>query len=755
MASIPLTSWTVDTGGGPQPCTVPHAWQQNVDLRWEGPAVYRTEIDVPAEGGWLVFEGVSYQAKVYLDDELALVHEGIWDAFSVPLGSYSGQRIGVRVEVVKNGGESFPVKDVASGFLPFVFHTFGGIWRSVYLVDEEPNLEPRAPPCRIRAEGTKLFVDEAPFYLKGVLTWGWYPETGHPNPVVDDIRAEVGKVRDLGFNTVKFCLWVPSHEYFEILEEFEMFAWVELPLWDPSPEPAAQEVMFQEIERIVRQYRRHGNILAWTCGCELSSNTSAAFRKRLYDMVKELTGAALVKDNSGSSEMYGGDLREYGDFYDFHPYCDTPSYPAVLDSLLVGPREKKPILLGEFNDIDAHRDLARIKQVAPYWSSDDPRIADQGVRWEKPALPRILRESRWVSSPSRKSFETDSVGKANFMRRKVQEAVRSREDIAGYVITGIRDTPISTSGVFDDWGEPRDSDAIGDWNSERMLFPIPSRRPPWVNGGNRPGWLDPWCIFEGDFFLQIGGHFETATQGVLEWTLEQNAGVVATGAGEPSRLEANRPTMIATAFAGDVGSGEYLFRGTFAGAVLTHPIRVVAKLDFASLEGWRLSDPGGAFFGAAFPGGRSVVSAGDLGAAASALEEGGRAVLILLSEGTRNMPFWRESAYEFPHPDAEETLLQDWSCLMSISGDRVIDLADLEQILPGMDEIETFMLRVDTRTYAEHPILIRARAGSGVLVATTLRPFGGLGAQPNGLLNNPAGVELLRFLIGLTEDATF
>src|SRR5687768_12658657 len=82
------------------------------------------------------------------------------------------------------------------------------------------------------------------------------------------------------------------------------------------------------------------NTIIWTAGCELGTTTSAAYRQRLTKMVKDHTGSPLVKDNSGGSEMYGGDLREFGDFYDFHPYCDTPLYPPVLDSLLPGPRKE-------------------------------------------------------------------------------------------------------------------------------------------------------------------------------------------------------------------------------------------------------------------------------------------------------------------------------------------------------------------------------------------------------------------------------
>lgn len=745
--------WTVDYGEGPQPCTVPHAWRQDVDVRWEGPAVYATTVEVPAKGGWLVFDGVSYAARVFIEGKLVLEHFGIWDAFSVELRAFRGSKVAVSVEVVKNGGSTYPVKDVLSGFLPYVFNTFGGIWREVWLSEDEPNLEPVAPPCRVSVKGTKIFVDKKPFYLRGVLTWGWYPELGHPNPSDEEIGREVKIAKELGFNTIKFCLWVPSHRYFEILEEEGMFAWLELPLWDPSPDPALQEKMFEEMERIVLQYRRHSNIVVWTCGCELSSNTTADFRKRLYEMVKELTGAALVKDNSGSSEMYGGDLREYGDFYDFHPYCDLPFYPVVLDSLLIGPREKKPILLGEFNDIDVHRDLARIKKEQPYWASSDPYLNDQGVRWEKPQLPRILEESRWAESGN--NLLGGSLSKAHFIRQFVQSAVRSLDDIAGYVVTGWSDTPISSSGILDDWGQIRGTEQIKRWNAEVLVFPIPSRKPPWVAGGNRPGWMDPFCFFAGDVHLRIGVH-SCSPLGArfcssLSGSVNENGdldGLTNADLGDV-QIGANDPRVLGEVFHANLEAGVYGQWTNSEQTIEHHPLWVFDRPDFGRLADWRLDDPGGHFFGLKLPDGENVLAVNGFAAAQRALAKGRSNVLILIEQATKPAPFWRESAIEVSQGTLRE---KDWAVFFSVSGDRVIDLSDLADFLPGIDDVEVIINRIDTRTYSEAPILIRARLGKGTLVATTLRPFGGLGAQPYGVMNNPAGAHLLERLIELAEE---
>lgn len=295
-----MIRWTVDYGDGPQAVEIPHAWRQDVSVTWEGPATYACTLPPPAPDDWLVFEGVSYRARVWLNGEVAAEHEGIWDAFAVPLGSCAGRPVDVQVEVTKNGGRSFPVRDVLSGFLPYVYHTFGGIFRPVQVVAPalDPALGSPAPATRVRVSGSKILVDGRPFHMRGVLSWGWYPEIGHPHPPPEVIAREVSLAREMGFNTVKFCLWVPPHEYLEELNRQGMFAWLELPLWSPGPTINFERIA-GELERIVRQYRRHDNVIAWTVGCELGASLEPDRREALTRLVQDLTGCPLVRDDSG------------------------------------------------------------------------------------------------------------------------------------------------------------------------------------------------------------------------------------------------------------------------------------------------------------------------------------------------------------------------------------------------------------------------------------------------------------------------
>jgi hypothetical protein len=732
-----IAKWNVDYGDGEvHEITVPHVWRQDVDVRFEGPVRYWTTLDVPREPSVLWFEGVSYEGLVSIDGRPILTHTGIWDSFEAPLTEWSGKQVEVEVLVTKNGGARYPVRDVASGFLPYVYHTFGGIWGKVEVRSQDK--EAPIPTSRIKVEGSMLLLDWKPFYLRGVLHWGWYPSVGSHNAPDETIRKEVQEAKRLGFNLMKFCLWVPPHRYLEILREEGMEAWLELPIWDPSPEPAKLEAMGQEIERIVRQYRRHDNIVVWTIGCELSHATPPEFRQHMVQLVKNLTGCPLVKDNSGGAEMYGGDLREYGDFYDFHPYCDAHYYPTVLDSLLPGPRGKVPILLGEFNDVDTHRDLAHLNDEMPFWASKMPELNDQGVRWQHD-LPTYVSENPMAigEQPERHRRLMESArSKALFVRKYVNEAVRARAEIGGYVITGMRDTPISSAGMFDDWGNPRfTAEECLLWNGSDALFLIPSRRPPWVNGGNRPGWRDPYNQFVGQVFFKVGVHSESGINGGLNWRILNSDGDVVHKGAEASLAIVPLESSLAAQISWKCNvPGSYHLEADFGPATNAWNFHVEAMPDFAD---WKMDDRRGLAGHDNASEGRTAVQFGD----PTSIEPG--AVYVLDQIGTQPAPFWRESAYEF---SADAPFHDQWERLLGVSGDRVLDMEVLGSLLPAGARTETIINRVDVRTYQEAPVLIKVIGDNGVAVITTLRPHGGMGIQPFGLNRNAAGCALLRHL---------
>lgn len=723
-----LKNWTVDYGSGPREIEVPHVWRHDVPLTWEGPAIYRTTTTVPSQPCELVFYGASFEADVFINGKHSANHQGIWDAFALDLLAWQGQTIEVEVKVIKNGGMTWPVPNVASGFIPYVYGTFGGLFREVAITDEWST--PAAPPSRVQVAGRKILVDQQPFYPRGVLTWGWYPDLLTPHIPSTRIRAEIASVKALGFNLIKFCLWMPPHEYLERMRDCGLMAWLELPLWLPAGDKKSLEGFKSEIKRIVDQYAHHDNILSWTIGCELSDSTPAGFREELVEYVRERTGCPLIKDNSGGAEMYGGDPREFGTFADFHPYCDTPFYPSVLDSLLPGPRASMPVLLGEFNDYDVCRNLAKVEANSSFWASPDPALNDQGVRWQHD-MPAIM--ARFASEESFRqrvpNLVKTSESQSLFIRKFVQEQVRAREEISGFVVTGWADTPISTSGFVDDWGAARiEPEDIASWVGDDTLFLIPSRMPPWINGGNRPGWRDMFCHWEGNALVKVGLHSESGAQGEisLQWGSKKTV--------QPfSAIPDLSSREIASVYFEGLTEGDYDLEARAAHAVNHWPTTIVPQ----PTQPWpiKIDDPRGVLAG--------LQASGEGPTVGTNLAADG--IVFALDEGTLPRPFWREATHEWANEFwAGSGWPKAWHRCLAVSGDRALDP---DWLNGHLDSWQPVWMRIDTRTFEELPLAVSGlRAGKPIIV-TTLRPFGGLGVQPIGVQNSPAGTLLLRHLL--------
>jgi hypothetical protein len=186
----------------------------------------------------------------------------------------------------------------------------------------------------------------------------------------------------------------------------------------------------------------------------------------------------------------------------------------------------------------------------------------------------------------------------------------------------------------------------------------------------------------------------------------------------------------------ELRAGEYRLIVEFGSSTNSWPIWVVPTPTWPDLQ---VRDALGLF------GDLKSSESGPILATAVAELTDDQGVLCLTSEGTLPRPFWRESAYTFEGDLwASLPFAERWSRLLPVSGDCALDPAWLAE---RFGSFEVFMRRIDTRTYEELPVVVRA----GGLLITTLRPFGGLGCQPTSLARNPAGCALLQGLIAASQ----
>ncbi|MET9021019.1 hypothetical protein ABZV93_13625 [Actinopolymorpha sp. NPDC004070] len=628
----------------------------------------------------------------------------------------------------------------------------------------------------VAADGARLLLNGAPVYPRMILSWGWYPDVLYANPGPDRVRADLLKLRRMGFNGVKLCLWFPPDYYFDLADELGMLVWVELPMWLPHPTEHFRGRLDTEVERLVRAARSHPSVVLYTLGCELSAVIGDDVLGPLYAKVKRLVGDALVRDNSGSGEAYGGLLTEYADFYDHHLYCELQHFRETLEHFAPGWREPKPWLFGEFCDLDTFRDLRRLDAAGPrpWWVSDDPAVNPQGARWQYDSQlhePRLRANGFWDRG---NQLEEISRKQALLHRKVTLETVRLRADTSGYVITGERDTPISTAGLWDDLGELKvDPEEFRGFNDDLVVGLGWDRRRTWLAGGDRPAYGDPWCHPEGALVrahLVLAHHGREQGSVTGEWSAGfEGAAPFAAGTYAPAGVRA--PGTV-----GELAVAEFTAPavGRPRRAVLRNRTRVASegRHPEETINSWplwifparpfddagalTLVDPGGplADLAKVAPEVGSELSPTAVAVATrwsrdldDHVRSGGRAVLLVDAAaggpfGTVAVPFWREAVkVPEPHPAWGDFPHDGWVSqqFAGCATDLALDLGSI----PVDADVDPILRRVDARTAEVLDYGAEVRWGEGRLIVSTLRFEGSTGDQPRGLARNTGAAYLL------------
>ncbi|HZB95506.1 MAG TPA: hypothetical protein VE268_06075, partial [Herpetosiphonaceae bacterium] len=354
----------------------------------------------------------------------------------------------------------------------------------------------------VEVEGSTISLDERPIYPRMALSWGWYPRALHSNPGPAYVRSELERLQALGYNGVKLCLWFPPQYYFTLADELGMLLWVELPMWLPRPTGFWRRQTPVEYERLVRLARNHPSVVLYTLGCKLNAGVGADILEPVYRLVKSLAGDALVRDNSGSGEAYGGLLNEFADYYDYHFYSDIHFFRQLLDYFAPRWRPVKPWLFGEFCDLDTFRDLRKLYAAGegsrPWWTLADSERNPQGARWQFDIVEQEarLRENGFWGRGA--ELERISEQQALLHRKFTLELTRSYREVSGYVVTGEVDTPISTAGMWDDLGRAKfDPAQFRAFNQDLVLLVGWDKRRAWIAGGDRAAYWDTWSYMAG------------------------------------------------------------------------------------------------------------------------------------------------------------------------------------------------------------------------------------------------------------------
>ena len=170
---------------------------------------------------------------------------------------------------------------------------------------------------RLVSEGTMLRLNGEPFMFRAICEHGYYPVTVHPPRDKSYYRAVIRRLKELGFNAIRFHTWVPMAEYMEAADELGVLIEVETP----------NNTTYREWCDIVLYTRRYTSVVMYSSGNEMIIDE---------DYIEHLRACAeLVHTKSDSlmspmSAMRGVEYFSYGDCQVEEPFTHNPKRLAAL-----------------------------------------------------------------------------------------------------------------------------------------------------------------------------------------------------------------------------------------------------------------------------------------------------------------------------------------------------------------------------------------------------------------------------------------
>jgi hypothetical protein len=637
---------------------------------------------------------------------------------------------------------------------------------------------------RMTTNGDQLLFNDQPFMVRGILSWGWEPDRIAPAYTPEQAREEMRRVRQLGFNLIKLCLFVPNQAYYDIADEEGMLLWQEWPMWLPEITPELREIIKDEYSAMTGLTRHHPSVVLYSLGCELSQVVDDELLEDLNDTVRNLVSDVLVCDNSGSGESYGGLDYDFSDFTDYHPYCDIHYFEALLDNWRRDWQSPRPWIFGEFCDSDTFRDIGEIIDKnggqRPWWMTSDNPV----TTWRPESLALIEEEDRLERvQPGYKPQELVTISHAQSLveRKYTLESVRRRRGVGGYIVTGLRDTPISTSGIWDDLYRPKwETTEFLRINNEAVLTLDVTRKRRWHNGGDRPDRLDVFNHLSGSTVRWKVVLYFTGTQhykgSTLSWSLADTNGIEIQAGGneitheitpgvpqELGIITCNLPIVEkGTEIRLDISLHDNLSAITNRWPIWVYPNPSDPPANLGIFDPAQLLDDHGEWL----DGIARVPSAEELPAYGMLLttvldeellryvDNGGKLLLLQQGDGplpSRRCPFWRESIILFSEHPLWESFPQHGYADMQFFGmasDLAFDSYQLLKNLPNLKDLRPILRRLDAREFHMSEYLFEAKVGKGILSGCSLRIQGGAGVQPYGWRRNIAGSALLWMLLG-------
>ncbi|WP_121740841.1 glycoside hydrolase family 2 protein [Natronorubrum halophilum] len=323
----------------------------------------------------------------------------------------------------------------------------------------------------VEARDGRVYLNGEPYFLRGALEQGYYPETLY-RPFSDDcFEEEVRTATELGFNLLRKHIKPAHPDFLECADRLGLLVWEE-PANPTVHTDRSRRAVFEQLEGMIERDYNRPSVVVWSIYNEewgignpqgLDVETSLwddeakqDYLADCYETARELDPTRLVCDNSGWAHVAT-------DVNDYHRYFVSPdradAWEADLDRMTERPQDNyaatetdpddAPLVVSEFGTWG----LCDAPAIEEYYGERPPwfdyEFLEAGLK-----RPAGYRE-RFAETPLSEAFDGIEALAEAWQRRELRsnkdviERMRARDDVAGYVITEFSDIEWEFNGILD------------------------------------------------------------------------------------------------------------------------------------------------------------------------------------------------------------------------------------------------------------------------------------------------------------------
>ena len=309
----------------------------------------------------------------------------------------------------------------------------------------------------IKIKNGKMLLNGKPFYMKGLLDQDYYPETDYVHPSFEYLSKELKRVKELGYNTIRYHVKTPPQEYVDLADELGLMLWIDLP-YAKAFDEESKKYLAHLRDDLMKRYAYSPSFCIMTLvneswGVDLSSEEENRWLADFWKASKAIVKDRLIVDNSACHDNH----HVQSDLNDYHFYFSYPENKALWDKNIEDFAENRFLPFREIESVDTGREefknLPKIVSEFGVWSLSDPALWKGN--WMDYSLMGIKKIKNFVDETLEKQGQTASdlfkqVQWQGYYALKHQiEQMRLHDSISGFVLTELSDISWEANGILD------------------------------------------------------------------------------------------------------------------------------------------------------------------------------------------------------------------------------------------------------------------------------------------------------------------